>query len=240
MNPEQLRNYKLICACNLCGKIERFDSDRDENKIIKDGLPSNDGQPVHYGNNNGKNNSDGNNSSFMNFMAKICNNESCSSLVVSNIGCSSSNSLGPILDSGAPFSAIGVTELIVLRKSIGVSPLNSYDPIPRQLASYKYWKYGVGSQSSSKRLIMVYVVLNCRSDLKCQISIRHLVIQGSSQWLIGRNMKLPCNHLRIKINRIQFSVSNGVQYYLSMIDSAPHEFISLDRFTNVSNFSYPP
>lgn len=98
------------------------------------------------------------------------------------------NQLGKLVDGGATYYAIGMTELCVLCSMVGLSPITKLDPIPTELSRYSFWQYGSGEHCSKKRAILVSIVIKCRSDLNNRIGIRHLVVEGSSQWLQGRNI----------------------------------------------------
>lgn len=87
--------------------------------------------------------------------------------------------LGPMIDGGAPYSTISVTECFVLRSSLGLPRFDKYDAIPTSFAQYKIRKYGNDSHSSEKCPILGSVYRTCRSDSDRQVAIRHLVIAGS-------------------------------------------------------------
>lgn len=136
-----------------------------------------------------------------------------------------------------PFSAIGVTECSVLRSSLGLANIKSYDAVTISVVHYEYWKYGYGNHASDKWRIIGSVIIVCRSDLNRPGEIRHLVLEGSSQWLLGRNVTRACNNLHTNDNRFQFPSSNGIMDYLSLYDSEKHSYVLLDRFITVSHAS---
>ena len=84
---------------------------------------------------------------------------------------------GPMVDDGAPFSAIGNTELMLIRKHV-LSIDFVLEPKPTDLNQYCYWQYGNGSHSSPGRHILGSVVLYAWTDNRNRISIRHLVLDG--------------------------------------------------------------
>ena len=233
MNPEQLRKYKLRCRCNTCGKFGHFHSDHNADGTIKDGLPSND-NPPNASNNSNNINRNGNGGAVLNFgMANLTPKSTTSLSSFSNVP----SQLGPMVDSGAPYSAIGVPELCVLWSSLGRQHITEYDPIPSAISHYAFWQYGSGAHSSAPRRILGSVVLTCYTDSKRPICIRHLVIEGSSQWLIGRNVTSHCNQLRINDNRIQLPKFDHHQDYLSIVESDTHDYIALDRFVQQDSSS---
>lgn len=73
--------------------------------------------------------------------------------------------IGPIVDSDAPYSAIGWTGLCVLRSSIG-EPIPPYlDPLSNYIRHWKWWQYGAGSHASGKHRILGSIQIECASDL---------------------------------------------------------------------------
>lgn len=68
------------------------------------------------------------------------------------------------------------------------------------------------------------------------IGIRHLVVEGSSQWLLGLNVTRACNHLHINDNRLQFpTTSDGKQDHLSMMGSETHNYVLLNLFLDLKS-----
>lgn len=91
---------------------------------------------------------------------------------------------GPLVDDGAPYSGLGIVELRALAGELLPRWNGSLDQIPESVRSTPYWQYGSGQHASAKRKILVSVVLSTSSDQGNRIDIRHLVIEGSSQWVI--------------------------------------------------------
>lgn len=48
--------------------------------------------------------------------------------------------------------------------------------------------YGTGQNSSPRRNILHTIVIPCQSECGSSVHIRHLVLEGSSQWVIGQNV----------------------------------------------------
>ena len=71
---------------------------------------------------------------------------------------------------------------------------------------YDSWQYGIGSHASAAKRILGSVEILVQSDNGQLISIRHLLISGSSNWVIGRNVTKPCNLEHIgKCNQVAWS-----------------------------------
>lgn len=231
MNNKQLRLHKLMVRCNDYGKYGHFASDHNADGSIKYDISSNSASPSN--NRNRGQNKDNNRNAVLNFgVVSSCRGSDSSSSshlstphAVSSFETNQTMSapLGPMIDGGAPYSVIGVTERFVLRSSLGRPRLDKNDPMPTSFARYKFRKYGNGSHSSGERPIFGSGYLTCRSDSGCPVAIRHLVIAGSSQWPIVRNITRSCNQLRIDDNRIQFTFFNGVQDYLSVDEVETHD-----------------
>lgn len=183
-------------------------------------------------NNNPKSarNSNASNKTFLNFgMVKLL-------YTPTNVFPRTFRSRGQIVNGGAPYSAIGFTELCLLPSAIRLPKSKSFDPIPSQLSQFNYWQYGIRDHTSCKRVVLGSVQFQCRSDLETPIVIRQLVIKGSSQWILGRNVTRTCNHLHINDNRLQFPMEiYGTVDDLSMVDSDAHNYVLLDRFINISS-----
>lgn len=83
-------------------------------------------------------------------------------------------------------------------------------------------------------------MLSCVTDGANLVSICHLVVEGSSQWILGRNFTRKCNHIHINDNRLQLPSIFGRNDYISMVDKDTHSFVPLIRFIPHFNSSIPP
>lgn len=92
------------------------------------------------------------------------------------------NVLNPLVDDGAPYSAIGYVELQLLLNHMNGFSLDS---IPSCLEGVIKWHYGSGEHSSASRNIMGSFMLTDISDNGIELLIRHLFSDGSSQLVIG-------------------------------------------------------
>ena len=89
--------------------------------------------------------------------------------------------VGPLFDDGAPYSAIGLTELHILKQQILLNFTGTLDNIPSSLNARCFWQYGCGNHASAKRRILGSVLLTALSDDDSLIRILHQVLEGSSQ-----------------------------------------------------------
>lgn len=87
---------------------------------------------------------------------------------------------------------------------------------------YSKHKYGSGSHSSLNRKIIGSVVLPLRSELGFPVKITHIVLEGSSQWVIGRKIIEHCKIDHFETNYLSFESGDSVD----SITFIEHEFLS--------------
>lgn len=138
--------------------------------------------------------------------------------------------VGPLVDDGAPYSGLGIVELRTLATSLLPDWDGKLDPVPVQIQSRPYWQYGKGSHASSKRKILGSILLKANSDSGAPVLIRHLVLDGSSQWVIGRNFTKSCNILHMDTNVLQFRLPDQTFDTLSLTEDGDHSYLSFQVF----------
>lgn len=185
LTPEQLADLKSKSICRECHKKGHWASDHNEDGTLKPGVKSEpatiSGTPKRVP------------KKSMTFnMVNI--SDSCIAL--------SNDFVGPLLDDGAPYSGLGVEEFKVLQELIMPNWDGSYDKLPKEIQDRPYWQYGTGNHSSDKRKIIGSIMLTAKTETG-QIMIRHLVIEGSSQWILGRNVTKKCNIVHIGGNFLE-------------------------------------
>lgn len=197
MNPEQIREYKLRRICNSCKMRGHWASEHNKDGTVKDGflsLPANNAPAVsssltvQHGNfpskradltfdSERKGQSRNNIIAFTATMSVSC--------IVST---KSSSSPGPLVDYGATFSAIGLSELRLLA-GLSASPTVQINTKTEELAIFDYRQYGQGNHTSGARRILGSFHITAIYDSCTHFTIRHLVIEGWSQWVVlGRNI----------------------------------------------------
>lgn len=77
------------------------------------------------------------------------------------------------------------------------------DPLPDAVSDRPIWQYGVGTHRSSAQRILGAVLINARCDGGTAVKIWHLIIDGSSQWVVGRNVTRKCNVIYLFDNMVQ-------------------------------------
>ena len=142
-----------------------------------------------------------------------------------------SNTIGPLLDDGAPYSGIGLEEFLVMQPLLLPKWNGKLDPVPDHLSSYKFWQYGSGEHASASRKIIGSVSLTAHTNNNHDVQIKHLIIEGSSQWVVGRNVTRRCNINHANGNTLQIPQIND---YISLADNNFHSHIPLNTFTKLS------
>ena len=128
--------------------------------------------------------------------------------------------LGPMVDDGAPYSALGSTEL----RLRGICD-TSLDPIPPAIKNFKFWQFGSGAHSSPAKPILGSKHLFFKSDSGHNISICHIIVSGSSPWLIGRNVTTNCDIIYLSGDYIRFPNTAGKLDIISLINHDHHSYI---------------
>ena len=152
-----------------------------------------------------------------------------------------SNLIGPLLDDGAPYSGMGFDDFKTIQPYVLPSWSGKLDPIPPKIASRPFWQYGTGAHSSETRSIIGSVLLSVCSDQGAEVQIRHLIISGSSQWFIGRNITSHCDivHTDGNILRLPNRDDNVEFFSISLIDSDMHTYIPHEIFVSKKTSSLP-
>ena len=136
---------------------------------------------------------------------------------------------GPLLDDGAPYSAIGIVELKLLFKELGKTFPKRLQKVPEALNGYSHFQYGTGSHASQTRAILGSIVLTAYSDSNRKVDITHIVISGSSQWIIGRNVTKYSNIEHINKNALVFKTEDQLDY-ISLVEHKFLTYIPIERF----------
>lgn len=133
-----------------------------------------------------------------------------------------------MVDDGAPYSAIGQLELSEISKKL-ILAASHLDRLPSSLRIFSYWQYGTGSHASPRRIMLGCVQLSIRTNSGNLITIRHLVIEGSSQWVIGQNVTRRSNIIHIGKTVIEIPYLKPAEE-ISMVDLDDHSYILSSRF----------
>lgn len=140
--------------------------------------------------------------------------------------------IGPMLDDGAPYSAIGIEELRSLHLSILPTWDGSLESIPEIIADRAFWQYGVGAHESAARRILGSVILDVNIPGGYTIQLRHLVLDDSSNCVIGRNITKHSNIIHMNENVLQIPYGNGKTVSIPLVDHDVHSYLQFYMFSN--------
>ena len=168
--PEQLVKLKAKSQCKTCGNWGHWHSDHNKDGSLKSGVKSSkerpekpEGQPSDAGTSK---------KSATFHMAKVFPESSA-------LG--SCDFTGPLLDDGAPYSGIGISELKFLFPFLRNKWNGKFNPLPDSISDCTHWQYGTGTHSSDSRRMLGSVMLSASMADGALVNINHIVIEGSSQ-----------------------------------------------------------
>ena len=213
---------KMKHPCNMCGKYGHWVRDHNSDGTLPHGTKSVENKGTVQGSD--QNTTTEEKPRTVSFNMACLVGSSCCTKNGQNVA------LSPLVDDGAPYSAIGLIELNSLARQLNISKPLELDNIPKRLDVHTHWQYGTGEHSSPRRRILGSIVLTAIADSGRKVLITHLVLEGSSQWVIGRNVTRNANLEHIGRNAISFVVDN-VPESITLTD---HQFLS---YIHLSAFS---
>ena len=218
LNPEQLADLKSKSICRICKKKGHWASDQEPCR-------SADAKQIF-----GNRNSDAAETKISGGSA----NDRKGILHFNMVSLSSSrNSIevpGPLVDDAAPYSGLGIVELQALHPQLIPEWDGTLEDIPDSVKDRPFWQYGSGEHASPRRRILGSVIFSTLSDQGTPMKIRHLVMEGSSQWLIDRNVTCSCIINHATGNYLEFYVSDSETNNLSMTDFENHSYLPASVF----------
>ncbi len=244
MTVQQSIDAKKTSQCKKCNMYGHWANDHLADGKIRFGLPSsltpiNQENNANTDRNNGAQNSNNNTLDIgnANLIPAYTEFDDCDVMTCSNSTfehTSGKSTLGPLVDDGAPYSAIGELELAALYNC--KYKRLKLEELPNSISNYKYWRYGSGTHSSDSREILGCVFIQFRSKNNNDVNIRHLVIKGSSQWIIGRNATRPHDIIHVGAHELRFKI-NGKHDALTMVDYNRLSYIPISSVNRKINTS---
>ena len=231
LTPHELADLKKKSRCHLCKKFGHWATEHNEDGSLPPTVRSTD-EPVDCkvapGNGSAKETVTFN-------MARVTTKDR---IVASSSKLSCDVSVGPLLDDGAPYSALGADELSALAPQLVPGWNGGLDPIPDALHGCTSWQYGTGEHSSPARDNLGSIELHAVSVGSTILRSRHLVLRGSSQWVVGRNVTNKCEILHADGNRLRFKLKCGTCDYLALKNFQMHSYVPRESFRPAPRSSF--
>lgn len=249
MTREQVYEAKLKSRCKRCNKYGHWYGDHEEDGSLKTNALCSD-DPITdtpkqshecHGSSEHSNNPSNSIKPRGTVRFNMAQLSSSSKIIASTVGLKNKpeyysinpndpHSIGPMLDDGAPYSAIGFDELQSLSKYILPNWNGTLDPIPDSISDRPYWQYGVGAHAIPVRAIIGSIIFNVRTSDGSNIELRHLVLDGSYNWVIGRNITRFSNINHMDENTLQVTDANGRTSKIPLLDHDLHSYLPFGIF----------
>lgn len=91
------------------------------------------------------------------------------------------------------------------------------DPLPEQIKSFKFWQLGFGEHASTAKPIITSTMLEFIPDQGRPIQICHIIVDGSSPWLLGRNITRLTYILHVNGNCLCFPAKDGTRDTMTIV-----------------------
>ena len=125
-------------------------------------------------------------------------------------------------DDGPPYSGIGIDDLKIMSPFLRKNWNDNIEPLPISIADRKHLQYGTRSHASDSRKMFGPVMLTANLADGTTVNVRHVVIEGSSQWVIGRIVTSKCDIIHKNGNYLQ--LPNSVQIPVENVEL--HSYLS--------------
>lgn len=117
----------------------------------------------------------------------------------------------------------------MLTCQINISKNRKIQAIPESVKVHTRWQYGMKKHASPSRKIIGRVFISAISDIKHPIAIPQLILERSSQWLIGRNVTRRASLEHINRNSISFTVKDG-EHYIKITSDMFLSYVTFETF----------
>ena len=90
------------------------------------------------------------------------------------------------------------------------------DLLPAAIADRTHWQYRSSARSSDSRKMLESIIISAQLNGGTDINVKHIAIEGSLQWVIGRNVTTKCEIFHTYGNYLK--VSDQVRIPLRNVD----------------------
>ena len=217
LNPEQLADLKSKTRCHTCRKKGHWSSEHNADGSLKPGAVVIEDTPATE--------TPASDTRRRSVTFNMVNMHRPDEKLLNNF-------IGPLLDDGAPYSGMGFDDFKILQSLILPDCNGKLEPLPDSIADRPYWQYGAGKHASAPRKILGSVLLSIMSDGDHAVYIRHLIISGTSQWVVGRNVTRACDIRHIGANKLVLPDTSGTSACdsISIVDHDLHSYLPYSRF----------
>jgi len=208
LTPVQLADLKSKSQCRKCNDWGHWHNDHLPDGTLKPGVKSRKTREISDDNNGRRRTVTFNMATFPNMEVLL------------------DGRIGPLCDDGAPYCGIGLIEFNLIQPYVAPEFKGTFEELPESIRSRPFWQYGDGKHKSAAKAIVGSIMFTALSDQGNYIRMRHLIIEGSSQWLIGRNVTKSCDILHIGKNLLKLPDDDTI----SLVDKDLHSFIPYNTF----------
>lgn len=142
---------------------------------------------------------------------------------------------GALLDDGAPYTMIGKYELQVVPQSLLPDWKGESEPLSKHLARCSHWQYGSGEHSSTENVILRSNVKTVASAGGTLILILYVVLDGSSERVVGRNLTKYADILHSKPDCVRVTGPKANEEVSTLSDINLHSYIPMSAFLRGQN-----
>lgn len=116
--------------------------------------------------------------------------------------------------------------MCLITSTLGIDWFSQLDPVK---AECPYWQYGIADHHSTRSILGSVVLLAFKSD-GTQMLIRHLVLDGSSQLVVCRNVTSRTDIPQIDGCCLRTEGATGSPVSLPLLDRNHHLYFPLSLF----------
>lgn len=146
-----------------------------------------------------------------------------------SLSSSAPTGLEPNVDDGAPYYAIGKAELeILLWCKVKLQPMTS------EIFEFKFWQLDSGEHAGKSEPIHGTHCLRSTADFRLPVSIWHVIVPGSTPWIVRRNVTSSYDIIHVASVHILFPFNNGSAVTISLVNHRHHSYIPFSALSALS------
>lgn len=135
-----------------------------------------------------------------------------------------------MVDNEAPYIAISLSNLCALADYLLQNWCDTLDAVPAAFSDCPYWQYRSGSRASEVHAILGSVFLVAFAPDSTSLRIRHLVLDGESQCVIGRDVTSRAGIFQLGLSFLQTIGPVRQTICITLTERQNHLCLPLFRF----------